>query len=82
MKKVIIYTKTMCPWAIEAMDFLKEHDIAFEERDVIKHPEFLAEVEAKSGQNMSPTLDIDGVIVPDAGVEDIAKALGIEYSAT
>lgn len=75
---IIIYTKTNCPWAIEAIDFLHKNNIPFEERDIIKNPEFKEEVEKATGQNKSPTLNIDGVWVCDAGVPDIAKALGIE----
>lgn len=75
---IIVYTKTNCPWAIEAMNFLQEHNLPFEERDILKNPKFKNEVETATGQNKSPTLNIDGVWVCDAGVEDIAKALGIE----
>ena len=39
------------------------------------NPEYAKEVAAASGQCKSPTLDIDGAILPDASVEDIAKAL-------
>lgn len=76
--KIIVYTKTNCPWAIDALVFLNEKGIAYEERNIVKNPEFRAEVENATGQNKSPTLNIDGVWVCDAGVEDIAKALGIE----
>ena len=72
---IIVYTKTGCPWAIEVMDFLKIHNLPFEERDIIKNPTYRKEVEEKTGQSKSPTLDIDGVIVPDAGVEEVAAAL-------
>lgn len=72
---IIVYTKTGCPWATEVLEYLKEKSLSFEERDIIVHPEYRTEVEAKSGQNKSPTLDINGLIVPDAGVEEVAKAL-------
>ncbi len=72
---IIVYTKTGCPWATEVLDFLRERNLPFEERDILKNPEYKKEVEEKSGQNKSPTLDIDGVIVPDAGVEEVAAAL-------
>lgn len=75
---IIVYIKTGCPWAIEALDFLKKHNFPFEERDILKNPEWKKEVEEATGQNKSPTLNIDGVWVCDAGVEDIAKALHIE----
>ncbi len=76
--KIIVYTKTNCPWAIDALVFLHEHKIPHEERDILKNPEFRAEVENATGQNKSPTLHIDEVWLPDADVEDIAKALKIE----
>ena len=72
---VIVYTKTGCPWTPPVTAFLKENQIPFEERDIFKNPEYRKEVEEKSGQNKSPTLDIDGVIVPDAGGEEVAEAI-------
>lgn len=72
---VIVYTKTGCPWTTAVTAFLEANRIPFEERDILKNPAYRKEVEEKSGQSKSPTLDIDGLIVPDAGVEEVAKAL-------
>ncbi|MDE1919567.1 MAG: glutaredoxin [Patescibacteria group bacterium] len=72
---IIVYTKTGCPWAAAVTAFLTASHIPFEERDILKNPEYWKEVEEKSGQNKSPTLDIDGVIVPDASVEQVAEAI-------
>lgn len=72
---VIVYTKTGCPWTSAVTAFLEANRIPFEERDILKNPAYRKEVEEKSGQSKSPTLDIDGVIVPDAGVEEVAEAL-------
>lgn len=72
---IIVYTKTGCPWTARVAAYLQTHDIPFEMRDILKNPEYRKEVEEKSGQNKSPTLDIDGVIVPDAGVEEVSAAL-------
>lgn len=79
---IIVYTKTNCPWAIEAIDFLTKYNISFEERDIFKNPAYKDEVEKATGQNKSPTLNIDGVWIPDAGVEDIAKALNITIQSS
>jgi glutathione S-transferase len=57
------------------MGFLNELNIPYEIRNVTTNPAYAKEVEAVSGQNKSPTLDIDGTILPDASVEDVAKAL-------
>lgn len=72
---IIVYRKTGCPWATAVMQFLNEHNLPFEDRDILANKEFEREVLAKSGQSKSPTLDIDGTIIPDAGVEDVARHL-------
>ena len=75
---IIIYTKTGCPWCHTALEWLTEKGYEFEERNVTEHPELFTELEKETGQNKCPSLLIDGVWVLDAGVEDIAKALGVE----
>ena len=57
------------------MGFLTELNIPYEIRNVTTNPVYAREVEALSGQSKSPTLDIDGAILPDASVEDVAKVL-------
>lgn len=72
---IIVYKKSGCPWAAAVEAFLKAVDVPFEARDILVHPEFRREVEEKTGQSKSPTLDIDGEMLPDASVEDVAEAL-------
>ncbi len=57
------------------MGFLNELNIPYDIRNMTANPPYAKEVEALSGQSKSPTLDIDGTILPDASVEDVAKAL-------
>jgi glutathione S-transferase len=57
------------------MGFLSELNIPYEIKNVTTNPVYAREVEALSGQSKSPTLDIDGTILPDASVEDVAKIL-------
>jgi len=57
------------------MGFLDELNIPYEIKNVTTNPACVKEVEAVSGQSKSPTLDIDGTILPDASVEDVARAL-------
>lgn len=72
---IAIYKKTGCPWAAAVAAFLKAQDIPFEERDITRNPDFKREVEEKSGQSKSPTLIIDGEVLPDASVEQVFEAL-------
>ncbi|MSU55534.1 MAG: glutaredoxin family protein [Candidatus Taylorbacteria bacterium] len=73
--KIIIYTKTSCPWCKDALDFLKSNSLPFEEREVLHNPEYLAELEAKSKQNKTPTFDIGGLIFPDSDVDQLRDYL-------
>ena len=73
--KITLYRKSGCPWSAAVMGFLNELNIPYEIKNVTTNPVYAKEVEALSGQSKSPTLDIDGLILPDASVEDVAKAL-------
>jgi glutaredoxin len=70
--KVTLYKKSGCPWAAAVIGFLNELNVPFEIRNVTTHPDYAKEVEKKSGKCISPTLDIDGEILADASVEDVA----------
>ncbi len=73
--KITLYKKSGCPWAAAVMGFLNELSVPYELRNITTHPAYAQEVKTKSGKSISPTLDIDGVILADASVEDVAKAL-------
>jgi glutaredoxin len=73
--KIILYRKSGCPWSAAVMGFLNELNLPYEIRNVTTNPAYAEELETATGQCMSPTLDIDGSILPDASVEDVAKAL-------
>jgi glutaredoxin len=73
--RIILYRKGGCPWAAAVAGFLNELNIPFEVRNVSVNENFAHEVEQKSGQIKSPTLDIDGKILADASVEDVAHYL-------
>ncbi len=73
--KITLYKKSGCPWAAAVSAFLNELNVPFETRNVTTHPQYAKEVERKSGKCISPTLDIDGQILADASVEQVAEVL-------
>ncbi len=77
MVKVIVYSTPTCPWCNRAKDFLKQHNIEFEEKDVSVDEEARAELIEKSGQLGVPVLDIDGKIIIGFDKEAIEEALGL-----
>ena len=73
--KITLYRKSGCPWSAAVMGFLNELNLPYEIRNMTTNPAYGRELQAMTGQCMSPTLEIDGTILPDASVEDVAKAL-------
>ncbi len=73
--KITVFKKSGCPWAAAVLGFLNELNVPYEIRNVTTHPEYAKEVERKSGRCISPTLEIDGQVLADASVEDVAKVL-------
>lgn len=71
--KIIIYTKTGCPWCEGVLDFLNEKKIDYKEREVLSNKEYFDELVEKSGQTKTPTLDIDSFILADSDKEQVEK---------
>lgn len=71
----ILYIKPGCPWCAEVVEFLREHGVAYRERDVIADAEARAEMQKKSGQTKAPTLDWHGKILADFGVDELVPFL-------
>jgi len=72
---IIVYYKTGCPWATEVMDFLEDHELPYQARDINKNEQDRREVEEKTGQSKSPTVEIDGDILADTDVNAVEKFL-------
>lgn len=71
--KIRLFIKPYCGWCHQAMNWLDEHDIAYEKRDVIADEAAFAEMVRLSGQELAPVLDVDGKILADFGPEELAK---------
>ncbi len=44
---------------------MRKYDLPFEEKDIIKNPAFRWEMETKSGQPLSPCVEINGHMLAD-----------------
>ena len=73
--KITLYKKAGCPWSAAVIGFLNELNIPYGIKNVTTNPAYAAELKVASGQCISPTLDIDGTMLVDASVEDLAKVL-------
>lgn len=70
-----IYTKTGCPWCVDAINFLKQNRIAFEEVNVSSDKTAMKEMIELSGQSKAPTLEYNGAVLADFGVEELIPFL-------
>jgi glutaredoxin len=75
MKQVKLYTRKLCGRCIDAKDYLKQHDIPFEEIDVGRDTDAAAEMEQLSGQRYVPTIVIDGHVLANFDTGQLERFL-------
>jgi glutaredoxin len=73
--KIVAYLKTSCGWSNGVRAVLKKYDLPYEEKDIIKNPAFRWEMEQKSGQPLSPCIEINGEMLPDISGEEVEHYL-------
>jgi len=59
MKEVIVYSKNMCGYCVQAKNYLKSKDIEFKEINIEEQPE-AREFILSEGHRMMPQIYIDG----------------------
>ena len=76
-----MYSTTVCPWCQKAKEFLKQHKIKFEEKNVGQDEEARNDMLEKSGQMGVPVLDINGTIIVGFDEPAIRKALKLDKAS-
>lgn len=71
----IVYIKPGCPWCEEVLAYLEREGIAHETVVVSGDPGAMAEMVALSGQTKAPTMDWNGEVLADFGVEELVPFL-------
>lgn len=74
---VKVYSTPSCPYCVTLKEYLKEHDIEFEDIDVSQDEKARDEMIKNSGQMGVPVADINGEIVVGFDKEKISKLLNI-----
>lgn len=75
MSEPILYIKPGCPWCVEVVEFLKRAGIRHETVNVSADRSAMREMIRLSGQSKAPTMDWDGQILADFGVEELVPFL-------
>jgi len=69
--KIVCYLKTFCGWSEGVRAIMRKYDLQYEEKDIIKNPALRWEMEQKSGQPLSPCVEVDGNMLADVSGEEV-----------
>jgi glutaredoxin len=73
--KITAYLKTTCGWSAGVRAVLAKYNLPYTEKDIIQNPAFRWEMETKSGQPLSPCVEINGKMLPDVSGEEVEEYL-------
>src|SRR5439155_899645 len=73
--KITAYLKTTCGWSAGVRAVLAKYNVQYTEKDIIQNPAFRWEMETKSGQPLSPCVEINGQMLADVSGEEVEKYL-------
>jgi len=76
--KIIIYSTPTCPYCYKVKDWLKEHNLDFEDINVAENHEAAKDMIEKSGQRGVPVIDINGKIVIGFDIDKLKELLKIK----
>jgi monothiol glutaredoxin len=73
--KIKAYLKPSCGWSNGVRAIMSKHNLAFEDIDIINNRANYDEMVRKSGQPLSPCVEIDGVMLADISGEEVENYL-------
>jgi glutaredoxin len=73
--RIIAYLKPTCGWSQGVRAVLRKYDLPYQDRDIINDPAQRQEMIEKSGQMLSPCVEIDGKMLPDISGEEVEAYL-------
>jgi monothiol glutaredoxin len=69
--KIVAYLKPWCGWSKGVRSVLQKYNLEYEYRDIINDPVQRAEMVAKSGQELSPCVEVNGKMLADISGEEL-----------
>jgi len=73
--RIIAYLKPTCGWSNGVRAVLNKYDLPFEDRDIINDPLQRQEMIEKSGQMLSPCVEVNGQMLADISGEEVEAYL-------
>lgn len=69
--KIVAYLKPWCGWSKGVRAILAKYRLPFEDRDIINDPAQYEEMVRKSGQPLSPCVEVDGKMIADVSGDEV-----------
>ena len=69
--KIVAYLKPQCGWSMGVRAIMKKYYLPYEDRDIINDPVQRAEMMQKSGQQLSPCVEVNGKMLADVSGEEV-----------
>ncbi len=72
---IIAYLKPSCGWSQGVRAIMRKYSLSYEDRDVINDRAQYAEMLAKSGQPLSPCVEVNGHLLADVSGDEVEAYL-------
>ena len=69
--KINAYLKPQCGWSMGVRAIMDKYGLEYQDLDIINKPEIYAEMVEKSGQPLSPCVELDGIMLADVSGEEV-----------
>jgi monothiol glutaredoxin len=69
--QIIAWLKPVCGWSNGIREVFRKYGLQFDDRDIINNPDIYAEMVQKSGQPLSPCVEINGQVLADVSGEEV-----------
>jgi len=82
---IVAYLKPVCGWSNSVREALVKYNLQYEDKDIINVPENYAEMVQKSGQPLSPCVEVNGQMLADVDGNEVESWLlenGVVESVT
>jgi monothiol glutaredoxin len=73
--KIIAYLKPSCGWSQGVRAIMRKYDLPYEDRDIINDPVQRQEMIQKSGQMLSPCVEVNGHMLSDVSGDEVEAYL-------
>ncbi|MEM7383821.1 MAG: glutaredoxin [Verrucomicrobiota bacterium] len=71
--KIVAYLKTYCGWSEGVRAIMRKYGLEYEEKDIIQNEAFRWEMVQKSGQPLSPCVEVNGNMLADVSGEEVEQ---------